>query len=538
MANQKSSSFWGKFKDPYELLVFYDPDFRKGNYNLYDWQIEILKKFSIDSPLDDMLRMAVVAANGSGKSQFILAPCAAWMAVVFPNSLSYITSSSASQLDTQTERFLDSFAEKMNRVHLDINKQEIWKIIKRQKVFLPHKSYIDLFATDEPKKAEGKHPLFPGGEFAIFVDEGKSIEQAIYGAIDRCTGATRRLDISSAGGTFGHFYDINTKPELGWWTRRIKYTDCPHIKQKEAEQLIIKHGLFDPLVRSILFSEFTSVNESVVINREIFDRGQNLFDNSKINLFGNNRMGVDLAAGGDENVGSIWHGNIQIGIEAFHITDTAQGAKEVIHWMEKWKVKPEDCYIEYDGINRGIVDNIIDRDYLVNKVMSGSAAADKRRYANRSAELWFKFKRYIEEGLVKLIPDQTQKDQLCSRYYKINNLTSKIQLESKKEARAAGHPSPDRADACVFAWAGCPTIDEYQNLYLSAPKTPDNRFGKKVSVSALEEVVDAWTYGEKPFFTDKEGNTKENKVAVNCSLSCLEGHIKTDDEAFYRDLSF
>lgn len=521
--NKRVDSFFGKFRNPFELLVFYDKNFLDGVYNLYPWQIEILKKFGEDVPADDMIRMAVIAANGSGKSQFILAPCAIWMATVFEQSLSYVTSSSASQLDTQSERFMDSLIDKMNKAHREISNQDVWKAIKRQKIFLPNKSHIDLFATDEPRKAEGKHPLTPDGEFAIFVDEGKSIEPNIYGAIDRCIGATRRLDISSAGGCHGHFYDVCTKPELGWWTRKIVYTDCPHIRQTEAKQLITKHGLFDPLVRSILFSEFTSVDEATIINRDIYDRCLKLFktDKSRINIFGNRRMGVDLSAGGDEQVGSVWEGNLQLALETCRITDTAQGAKEVIHWAEKWNIKAQDVYIEYDGFNRGIVDNIIDKGWLVNKIVSNAKADDFRRYQTRGTELWFNFKRFVEEGYAGLLPDQQLKDQFCSRYYKTSLTNGKIQLESKSEARAKGHPSPDRADATVFAWAGCPTIDSYIIEYINKRIVENVKYGRKVRASEVEEVVEEWTYGDKSFFTERPGSAKSKNI--NACLSEVSG---------------
>lgn len=523
--NKRVDSFFGKFENPFELLVFYDESFREGIYKLYQWQIEILKKFASDVPLDDMIRMAVIAANGSGKSQFILAPCAVWMAVVFNKSLSYVTSSSASQLDTQSERFMDGLIDKMNVVHRDpaLGGQDVWKAIKRKKVFLPNNSHIDLFATDEPRKAEGKHPLIPDGEFAIFVDEGKSIEPAIYGAIDRCTGATRRLDISSAGGCSGHFYDVCTKPELGWWTRKIIYTDCPHIRQTEAKQLITKHGLFDPLVRSILFSEFTSVDEATIINRDIYDRCLKLFktDKNRINIFGARRMGVDLSAGGDEQVGSIWEGNLQLALETCRIQDTAQGAKEVIHWAEKWGIKAQDIWIEYDGFNRGIVDNIIDKGWLVNKIVSNAKADDFRRYQTRGTELWFNFKRFVEEGYAGLLPDQQLKDQFCSRYYKTSLTTGRIQLESKSEARAKGHPSPDRADATVFAWAGCPTIDGYIAEYVNQKKVDSVKYGLRVAKGDLEDVVEGWTYGEESFFKERPGSAKSKNI--NCSMSEVQG---------------
>jgi len=49
-----------------------------------------------------------------------------------------------------------------------------------------------------------------------------------------------------------------------------------------------------------------------------------------------------------------------------------------------------------------------------------------------------------------------QRKQLCSRYYKQSNTNKRLILESKREAKANGHGSPDRADATVLAFADVP----------------------------------------------------------------------------------
>jgi hypothetical protein len=56
----------------------------------------------------------------------------------------------------------------------------------------------------------------------------------------------------------------------------------------------------------------------------------------------------------------------------------------------------------------------------------------------------------VEQGEVILLEDSRLKDQLAQRYYK-QGASGKIVLESKREAKAAGRPSPDRADAAVMA---------------------------------------------------------------------------------------
>src|SRR6185436_20668309 len=52
-------------------------------------------------------------------------------------------------------------------------------------------------------------------------------------------------------------------------------------------------------------------------------------------------------------------------------------------------------------------------------------------------------------------------EQLAFRHYKKNETSGKITLESKEEARANGHVSPDRADALVLALSDT-TIDEIE----------------------------------------------------------------------------
>lgn len=516
------------FDNPVKLLLYYDENLLNQIYRLYPWQVEILKEFSKDKPIDDAIRMSVVAANGSGKSQFVLAPCAIWMAVAFGNCLSYITSSSASQLDTQTERFIDALADKMDTRSMETLGRKVWDNIKRKKRFLPNDSFIDLFATDEPKRAEGKHPLVPNGEFGIFVDEGKSIAEDIYGAIDRCTGFTRRLDISSAGGCHGHFYDINTRQELGWWTKKITYKDCPHIGVKEFEQQVKKHGIHDPLVRSIFFSEFTSVEDNVVMLRETIESCCNPKNKIPEFLFGEKRAGIDLAGGGDETVMSIWQGNIHLDQESNRFRDVSMGVREIIHWVEKHKIKHENVFIEYDGFNRGIVAMLDDKGYAFNKVLSGGRARDDKRYANRMTELWFKVKRYVEEGLIHIMPDMQLKAQLANRYYRRQSSTDRIILERKEEAKKKGHPSPDRADAMMLAWANCPTIEQFNDEFLVVKKNTHQKYGLQVLTSELEQKCDEWSYGDEEFFQHRTAGVSRR---VNNSLSCVNEKYVTKEES-------
>jgi len=420
------------FDSPEDILLAYDESIQSGLVSLYPWQIKFLREFAKVCTSEDPNKLLLIANNGAGKSQFILAPCIVWMAVSFDNSLEYVTSSSASQLDTQTERYINNICLKMNSVHKkEFGGKDIWDVIRRQKKFLPTSSFLDLFATDEPKRAEGKHPLVPFGEFGIFVDEGKSIEEDIYDAITRCHGFTRRLDSSSPGGCIGHFhrcataegsdYSLSGSNVLGWKSLRVTSFDCPHISQNEIRTLILEKGLHHPVVRSTHFAEFTSVNEQVVIPIQIYDDCRRYF--TKDIRFFERRAGLDLAAGGDEVVLSIWEGNINIAQEVMRgngVADTTPIVNEVISWINKWKLKSENIIADDGGVGRGIISHMADKGYQVQRMLNQWRAVDNTHYANRGTENWFNFKRYVEEYQLKLIEDPILRSQttiLQSSYF-------------------------------------------------------------------------------------------------------------------------
>ena len=81
-----------KFADPHEMLLVCDDTLLDGHVKLHPWQIKILKEFAQPSTADKPYRAVVRAANGSGKDNFIVAPCAVWLSLRYENSLCVITS--------------------------------------------------------------------------------------------------------------------------------------------------------------------------------------------------------------------------------------------------------------------------------------------------------------------------------------------------------------------------------------------------------------------------------------------------------------
>jgi hypothetical protein len=490
-----------EIKDPYHLLCLMDPNVSSGKATLYDWQIETLMEFGRDRrDENDIIRQCVVANNGSGKSQMLVSPCAAWLPMRFKKGRVVLTTASGSQLDSQVNRSLQSLLFAINRFYREKFgfPEDVWQTNERKFTFLPTGGVIDCFATDEPGKAEGYHPMDVGAEFAIIVDEAKSIHEDIYTALLRCNGITRRIDVSSPGGPKGHFYDVFTSKT--WWTKRVTYLDCPrHIKENEVAEFKRVKGEASEAFRSAYLAEFTSSEEQVVISFEAMKKayeGNPLFQHYSLDqediTQGGRFAGLDLAAGGDENVLSIFEGNTQIALEFFKHVDTTVTVDWLIAQFKRYNLKAENVNADDGGVGHAVIDMLWRRGYMVQRIINQGRPSDTVTYGNLGAENWFNFKRYVEESAVKLLPDEKQKMQLSNRYYRRPN-NGKIFLESKPEAKARGHKSPDRADATVNAWRFKPFNITYAIMRGTAATTV-GRVDKGLTMDEIVEKMESVKY--------------------------------------------
>lgn len=441
------------FIDPTHILTTFNDAIREGRKKIYKWQRECHRKFANREKLDEVLRIALVANNGSGKSQMVIAPCAIWLCMRFIKARAVITSASGAQLDRQVGKAIAMLARAINEKFGCV----VWKCNYRYLTFLPTGSTIELYATDDATKAEGYHPHEGGEEFALFVDEAKAIANIIYEAILRCNGMTRRMDVSSPGAPIGHFYDIAQYAQIEftkvdkWWILKVTYKQCPHIKEDEVEEAKLRWGEASAPFKSSLLAEFCSVAEMLVITLEQLNK---CFKNPpKYIEEGDYFGGLDLAQGGDENVLVTCRGNKILHVDTFCEEDTTITCSRLKQLIDKRQILPSNINADDGVAGKPIVDMLWRDGYRVNRLRNESTPFDKLAFANRGAETWYNFARLVQECDVILPNDSLTFKQLYTRYYSQGDVHGKILLESKRVARSKGHGSPDRADAVVLAFA-------------------------------------------------------------------------------------
>lgn len=460
--------------DPVELLLMLDENIQRGKENggidLHPWQIQIMMDFATGGQSDKSPFQAIVrACNGSGKDKYVIAPCVVWLCMRFKRAIGVVTSASGVQLDNQTCRYIKQLCEAVNTKF----KHEIWDCKQRHyrcyfNEDLNDKSEIFCYATDEAGKAEGYHPTDFGAKMGIFVSEDKSVADDINIALNKCTGYTHRMHVSTPGLPMGHFYDYDTTAipresiddlikvsDIDWIRYLVTASQCSHISASYIEQMKrdLPGGEHGSAFRSQILAEFGTTDEETVIPYiHVYELNKTKREHIKSEL---NIGGLDLSRGGDETVLSVRNGNKLIAIIPFKFDNNVDTKVFLIQKFNEYNLTHPESYIWTDsgGLGVGIIDELRQAGWTnVKYVNNNWAAKDKRVYKNKGAEMWWNLARLIERKQVILMDDFILTRQLSTRFYK-KVQGQQHQLESKSDARSKGRPSPDRADSVVLCFS-------------------------------------------------------------------------------------
>jgi hypothetical protein len=404
--------------------------------NLYDWQRKVLRDLE---PRD--CRVALRAANGSGKTSTVISAILIWHALVYPRSIAVTTAGVFRQVESQLWPSLRNHIAKLGGA---------WEVTSGEIRYLHsngNTSRIIGYSATDPGRAEGwhaedheYHPLL------MVVDEAKTVADPLFEAISRCQ-PTRLLIASSPGGTSGAFYRAFTKEANMWQKHAVTAFDCPHITQTQIDEVVQRYGEKHPLTRSMIYGEFVDIGmESLVIN---LTQLQNCYNTPPRFRPGVRIAGVDFAAGGDQNVICISDGNKILPMIAWREKDTMAAVGRFIVEFKKAGLEANNIYADASGMGMVMCDALAESGWVVNRVNFGATAYDNNAYTNRSAEMWYGMAKKIEDAEIILPEDEDLTAQLTCRRT-ITNSKGKLGVESKDSMRARGIASPDRADALAL----------------------------------------------------------------------------------------
>ena len=503
--------------DPVELLFLIDPEVISGELVLEDWQIQFMMDFAHKSHnADHPFQAAVQGANGIGKDKFIIAACAVWICMKYPETECPTTSSSGFQLDNQTCKHLTRMCRLVNsKWGRNVSGFDIWKINYRHYTCLPTGSAVRCFATDEAGKAEGFHPTLVKSRLAIFMSEDKSIPDEINVAINKYTGYSHRVHASTPGPTRGHFYDICTNaidreslkdikeaPPGEYIRYFIPASKCKHFKSFYIEQMKrdLPGGEYGPAFKSQVHALFGDESSMVVVGYNYVWKAREGHTKTEWIQEPYNKAGLDLSDGGDETVLVVRNGNRMLKLIPFKFDQPDDTIAFLEDKFEENGLSNPNALIfgDFGGIGAIILKRLKRLGWTNIRFRDNRHKSSQPHiYLNWNAEACFNLGNLIKRSEIILLDDPVLIKQCSSRMYKLRDGVIH-QMVSKLEMRNKGYPSPDRFDATVLAFS------DYKSTYVEVPEDK-----------------------EKPF------EVEEEKQEVT-SLFTLKGSVKKPDEKLSR----
>lgn len=303
----------------------------------------------------------------------------------------------------------------------------------------------------------------------LIIDESPLLSEEHYMGIIRMIGGHQDNTLIEIGNAIGrnHFYRASRDPEYHHIV--IDYEQGI----REGRQ---RREYFDEMRRKMspqIFSSFyeckfppadaiDSEGYSPLLTDEELDRA--LVDD--IQLFGEKRLGVDIAAGGENRtVGVLRASNGARKLFESPSADTMATVGMIVRKMEMEHIQAENIFIDVTGVGKGLYDRLREEGLRVTGVKNGAAAENKDDYYNVRAECYWKAAEDIKSGKLKLVKGAKWDDLLAIKY-KIQS-GKKIQLMPKETMLRKGIASPDTSDALALTYARSYRIDNPESRQFS-----------------------------------------------------------------------
>jgi phage terminase large subunit len=361
-----------------------------------------------------------------------------------------------------------------------------WGSVNQTEVRLPTGEFALGLSTNDSIRFQGYHAR-DGSFLLVVLDEAPGVLPGIYEAIEgiRSGGDVRVLAIGNPTVTSGPFYDVFHDQRAGWDCLTIDAFDTPNLAgltlsdllalpeheldRNERPYLITRRfvrekydevGEDSAFWQSRIRGQFPAQSEDSLLSlawleaaakREYQPRDTDEWE-----------AAIDVAGPGeDETVAGVRCGPLLV---AMHGWAGADPRGDVLAWLEPWRERLKRVKVDSAGLGYYFARHLEEQGYdgRVVDVNVGEAAADKERYVNLKAELYWGLRLRFQmdtqghadvaaNGNPKALPAKAIA-QLSSIRYK-HDARGRVVVESKEEARKRGVKSPDWAECVMLLFA-------------------------------------------------------------------------------------
>jgi hypothetical protein len=283
----------------------------------------------------------------------------------------------------------------------------------------------------------------------LILDESSLIEDTLYATVKRMLGGFDDTFLLEIGNPFyrNHFYRT-------WQgTRYHKIFVDYHVALAEgrySEEFIeeMREEVFFDIFYECRFPDEDDIDERgyrVLVTNDQIDRAW--VDTAPAEKQSGLRLGIDVGAGGDENVYVLRSADVAWVESHNRSNDTMSNVSETLRIMDEYGVRPEDVFIDDIGVGRGVSDRLKELGKAVNGVSVGEKPQDATKYKNIKAEAFWNTRVWLMAG-GKLARNEKFR-QLAQIKYKTS--TDKVlQIEPKEDLKKRTGKSPDYAEALML----------------------------------------------------------------------------------------
>src|SRR3990167_1947635 len=425
------------------------------------WQKDLLLKIGEelllrrDNPNLGPIQIAIKSGHEVGKTAFI-----AWIILWFMSTRYdpqvVCTANTGTQLFTKLWRELALWHERALNSH--------WFEWTKTQFYL--KASKTWFASAITWKEE-KSDAFAGthAKYVLYAfDEASGIPDKIWEVSDGAIRGPGSIWIVMGNPTknTGRFRECFRQFSHRWLHWTVDARDAKISDKEKIRQTIEDYGLDNDITRVRVLGEFPDAATTQFIPTELVEQAMSRNNPPEMYRDWPIIISCDVARfGDDQSIVAVRQGLKVHQFYKYRGLHTMETAQKVIMAYHEWL--GEYIFVDVVGIGAGVVDRIRQLGFICIEVNAGNVADEPTRYVNKRAEMWSRMKAWLILG-GDLPFDQELLDNLTGIEYGFNQNRNRLQLESKRDMKSRGLPSPDDADALSlsFAYPVAPKIvDDY-----------------------------------------------------------------------------
>lgn len=300
------------------------------------------------------------------------------------------------------------------------------------------------------------------GSANIILDESSLIPDAIYGQVIRMLGDHTDNCLIELGNPFNrnHFYRSWKDPKY----HKIFINDVQALEEgRYTEDYLdeVRDKTNYKVLYECLFPEESMIDEegySTLFQERTLERAKQV-----VMPFGEKRLGCDIAeGGGDNNALVLRYANYARILGKFKQPDTMKTTGTITDMADKFDILDQNIFVDSIGVGKGVYDRLTEQFRKVSEVKFSEQADDPTQFANRRAECYWRFSKWLNEG-GNLEPSE-EWNALLGIKYKVDS-SGRIQLMSKDEMRKRGLSSPDVCDSTAITFNRVSVMNQsYEHL--------------------------------------------------------------------------